>query len=304
MKFGIAALIIAGLANAAAPLVDPNLVGTWHLMVPNSKGIAIWVWDVHANGTYSFHAEGPGNIPSHRGTIEAAQGTYVLKATTMDWEDRGAYAPAVNGVLRVTGRLGTGLWSKVNTADIQPSAPSALFPLPPDPTLKSLANFGRGVAENGKAGDFDEPTSAWIKLKNQSKIMVHGLSDALVEGSMSNTPVVLFYSGGINIDAVLYSDAMVTLASRATFGLVTDKGPDIRMKNVPSSHTGFVDQTYPRALMVTPLFPNVELFKALDRKRAGQDPGPLVEFVWEQVGAISAQEYAARIAGELKKLGH
>ena len=91
MKFGIAVLVVAGLAQATDSLVDPKLVGTWQMVVPNPAGVAIWVWDVHANGTYSFHAEGPGNIPSHRGTFEAAQGKYVLKATTMDWEDRGTY---------------------------------------------------------------------------------------------------------------------------------------------------------------------------------------------------------------------
>lgn len=303
MKFGIAALVVVGLAYAAAPGVDPTLVGTWQMVVPNSDGVAIWVWDVHANGTYSFHAEGPGNIASHRGTFEAAHGTYSLKATTMDWEDRGTYEPPTNNVLRATGRLGTGLWKRVTTADIQPSAASAPSGIPPNPSWKSFANLGKGVAENGNGGDFDEATSAWIKLKNQGKIVVHGLADALVEGSMSNTPVILFYSGGLNIDALLYSDAMVTLAPRATFGLV-ERGPDIQMRNSPHSQNEFKDQSYPRALVVTPLFPDIQLFKALDRKRAGQDPGPLFEFVWEQVGASSAQEYAARIGAELRKLGH
>jgi hypothetical protein len=225
----------------------------------------------------------------------------------MDWEDRGTYDPPVNpvnNVLRASGRLGTGLWRRVSAADIQPSAPSSPSPIPPDPAWKSVTNFGRGVAEDGNSGDFDEATSAWIKLKNQSKIFVHGLTDAVVEGSMSSRPIILFYTGGINMDAIVYSDAMVPLATRSTFGLVTEKGPDLRMKNASHSPDEFHDQTYPRALVVMPLFQNIELFKALDREQAGQDPGPLVEFVWERVGATSAQEYATRIATELKKLGH
>ena len=293
-RFGIAAVVVAGLACCAAPVVDPALVGTWQMQVPNSAGVAIWVWDVHANGAYSFHAEGPGNVPSHRGTFEATKGRYVLKATTMDWEDRGTYDPPANNVFRATGKLGTGFWKRVSAAELRPSAVT-----PP-----SARNFGKGVAENGTGGDFDEATSAWIKLKNQSKIFVHGLTDAVVEGSMSSSPIILFYSGSLNVDALLYSDAMAPLAPRATFGLVTGNVSDIRMKNAPHSENTFKDQTYPRVLVVMPVFQNIELFKALDRNQAGQDPGPLVEFVWEQVGAISAQEYAARIGAELKKLGH
>ena len=178
-------------------------------------------------------------------------------------------------MLRASGRLGTGLWRRVSAADIQPSAPSSLSPIPPDPAWKSVTNFGRGVAEDGKSGDFDEATSAWIKLKNQSKIFVHGLTDAVVEGSMSSRPIILFYTGGINMDAIVYSDAMVPLATRSTFGLVTEKGPDLRMKNASHSPDEFHDQTYPRVLVVMPLFQNIELFKALDRKQAGQGSGAI-----------------------------
>lgn len=55
--------------------VDRRLVGTWELSVPNAQGVARWIWEIHPNGTYDFHAEGPGAAPSHRGTFAAAKGS-------------------------------------------------------------------------------------------------------------------------------------------------------------------------------------------------------------------------------------
>ena len=63
--------------------------GTWDFQVPN-PGIAHGV-DVHANGTYDFHTEGPGSPPSHSGTFAASSGHYTLVTTTLARNDEGTY---------------------------------------------------------------------------------------------------------------------------------------------------------------------------------------------------------------------
>lgn len=93
--------------------VDHNLVGTWELSVPNAQGVARWVWEIHPNGSYDFHAEGPGAAPPHRGTFAAAKGNYTLKSTTSAWNDSGTYQVTGPDTLVATGRLGTGSWHRV-----------------------------------------------------------------------------------------------------------------------------------------------------------------------------------------------
>jgi hypothetical protein len=110
--------------------VDHNLVGTWELSVPNAQGVARWVWEIHPNGTYDFHAQGPGAAPSHRGTFAAAKGNYTLKSTTSAWNDTGTYRVTGPDTLLATGRLGTGSWHRVRSgtatdSGAQPANPSA-----------------------------------------------------------------------------------------------------------------------------------------------------------------------------------
>jgi len=102
--------------------VDHNLVGTWELSVRNAEGVARWVWEIHANGTYDFHAEGPGAAPSHRGTFAAAKGNYTLKSTTSAWDDSGTYQVTGSDTLVATGRLGTGSWHRVRPSTATDSA--------------------------------------------------------------------------------------------------------------------------------------------------------------------------------------
>lgn len=100
--------------QAAAPaVVDSSIVGTWELKVPTPQGVSRWVWEIHQDGTYSFHAEGPGAAPAHSGTFTASQGHYTLSSTTLAWNDAGTYQLASSARLVVTGRLGTGTWQRV-----------------------------------------------------------------------------------------------------------------------------------------------------------------------------------------------
>ena len=82
MRRALALLSFVVACSGSTAKVDPSLVGSWELMVPNAQGTARWVWDIRADGTYGFHAEGPGNIPAHSGVFEARSGT--LRAALHD----------------------------------------------------------------------------------------------------------------------------------------------------------------------------------------------------------------------------
>jgi uncharacterized protein (DUF2141 family) len=142
MRALLAATISLALCRAqslAAPLVDPALVGTWQLSVPNPQGMALWIWQINADGTYSFHAEGPGSPPPHSGRFSAAGGQYTLKSTTMNWTDSGTYQLVNPMMMQATGRLGTGFWQRKG-----PAASGAPEPQPP-------------ASQQGAARGSDEP---------------------------------------------------------------------------------------------------------------------------------------------------
>jgi hypothetical protein len=109
--------------SPASQGVDAALVGTWELKVPNPLGISRWVWEIHQDGTYDFHAEGPGAAPAHSGTFAASQGHYTLNSTTLSWNDVGTYRLATKSSLIATGRLGTGIWQRVAPKVAADSAP-------------------------------------------------------------------------------------------------------------------------------------------------------------------------------------
>jgi uncharacterized caspase-like protein len=53
-----AAPAAAAVPGSPPAAVDPALVGTWEIMVPNSRGQSRWIWRIMSDGTYKFHAEG------------------------------------------------------------------------------------------------------------------------------------------------------------------------------------------------------------------------------------------------------
>lgn len=113
MRITLLTLVACVAAACSSSKVEPGLVGTWELSVPNADGVARWVWDIHADGTYAFHAEGPGGVPSHSGTFEAKNGKYTLRATTMVWIDDGTYQLIHGDTLNAAGRLGRAVWTRV-----------------------------------------------------------------------------------------------------------------------------------------------------------------------------------------------
>ncbi len=311
MKLTVAIAFVAALfvvlSRGVAQSVDPSLVGTWEMTVPNEAGAALWVWEVRANGTYDFHAEGPGNVPSHHGTFQAAKGKYVLNAANLDWHDTGTYDPPAYTIVRMTSnRLGTGYWTRKTTA-VQPPSKSSKESDSVDDMIKGLEQ--NGIGEDAEFGHYDAAAAARTKARNQGKIEIYpGIAAVLAAmGSTNKKPVVLFYSGGMNIDSLIYSDAMVALGGRAEFGLVTDKEPDILMIGEPQK-TALQEHVYPRLLIVKPRFTVDQFANIVTQMRP--KPGetvkapPMVEFEWEYLGAKSAKEWAAMISTELRKLGY
>jgi hypothetical protein len=115
-------LVVLGSA-CRSQRVDRALVGTWDIQVPNASGTARWVWAIRADGTYDFHAEGPGSPPSHSGTFSASRGHYTLISTTIAWNDTGTYQLVDgNDTMVATGRLGTGSWHRVEADPAPPAA--------------------------------------------------------------------------------------------------------------------------------------------------------------------------------------
>jgi hypothetical protein len=120
----ILCLVVLGSA-CRSQRVDRALVGTWDIQVPNASGMARWVWEIRADGTYDFHAEGPASPPSHSGTFTASRGHYTLISTTIAWNDTGTYQLVDgNDTMVATGRLGTGSWHRVEADPASPAPPS------------------------------------------------------------------------------------------------------------------------------------------------------------------------------------
>ena len=93
--------------------IDPALVGTWEIMVPNGRGQSRWIWEITGDGTYRFHAEPQRSARPHEGTITAANGRWTLRALRglSGYSDGGAYE-IHDAMAVITGKLGTGAWKR------------------------------------------------------------------------------------------------------------------------------------------------------------------------------------------------
>jgi hypothetical protein len=89
--------------------VDRALVGLWKLNVNSG----IWVWQISANGTYTFHSEAADSTPPHNGTFTASNVYYTLHAISMTWEDQGTYKMQGSTAVSMKGKLGTGTWVRI-----------------------------------------------------------------------------------------------------------------------------------------------------------------------------------------------
>jgi hypothetical protein len=108
--------------------VDSGLVSIWQANVPGG----IWLWQIAANGTYTFYSEASDNAQSHNGSFTAAGGKYTLHSYSMAWDDQGTYTiqPGGNSV-EFSGKLGTGTWTRTTNNPFSP--PPASPPKGPVP---------------------------------------------------------------------------------------------------------------------------------------------------------------------------
>ena len=108
--------------------VDQGLVGIWQANVSGG----IWVWQIAANGIYTFYSEASDNAPSHNGSFTASSGKYTLHSYNITWDDQGTYTiqPGGNSVV-FSGKLGTGTWTR--TANNPFSPPPSRPPKGPVP---------------------------------------------------------------------------------------------------------------------------------------------------------------------------
>lgn len=95
--------------------VDPGLVGSWKMSLVGG----IWVWQIAANGTYTFNSEAGDNTPTHNGSFTASSGKYMLHAYNITWDDQGTYTIQAGGnSVVMTGKLGTGTWIRMTNNPI------------------------------------------------------------------------------------------------------------------------------------------------------------------------------------------
>jgi hypothetical protein len=89
--------------------VDPGLVGDWQA---NING-GIWLWQLAANGTYTFVDETPVKSVPTDGSFGASNGKYTLHSYVTVWDDQGTYTiqPGGNSVV-FSGKLGTNTWTR------------------------------------------------------------------------------------------------------------------------------------------------------------------------------------------------
>jgi hypothetical protein len=102
--------------DAKPQAMDAKVVGTWVIAVPGGN----WVWEIHPDGTYSFHSEAHDGAPAHSGTFFASNGQWSLRASTgiPGWSDGGQYSLQASSTWITSGRFGTAAWHRrsVSTA--------------------------------------------------------------------------------------------------------------------------------------------------------------------------------------------
>ena len=109
---------VAGAPSTTAPApppsaIDPALVGTWEITVPNDRGLSRWTWRIMGDGTYKFCAEGQRAAPAPEGAITATNGHWALHAIKglTGYDDAGSYEVRDTTAV-ITGKLGTGYWKR------------------------------------------------------------------------------------------------------------------------------------------------------------------------------------------------
>jgi len=136
ISFGLASLL--SIASLRAGSVDQKMVGKWTVMVPTAQGTsALWVWEIHADGTYNAHTEGQAPDVVHSGRVTFADGTWTFQATQglPNGTDRGTYQIVASDTVLIVGKLGPGYWHHAGSSSAS-SPQKAVTPPEGEPELK------------------------------------------------------------------------------------------------------------------------------------------------------------------------
>ncbi len=155
--------------------------------------------------------------------------------------------------------------------------------------------------------DYSAPTHSDLgeeakkaKEKNESKITwFKDLNKALETVFLLDKPLVIMFSGGMNVEGIIYDDKMVTLADKAVF-LVVDSGAVTGTKNAQAERIEKlfgVQGTYPQVLLAKVYFDKGPDTSLKWQEKSGDDP------VWFKVLGSSKEPggYIEKIASWLGK---
>jgi hypothetical protein len=132
------------------------------------------------------------------------------------------------------------------------------------------------------------------KEKNESKITwFRDLNKALETVFLLDKPLVIMFSGGMNVDGIIYADEMVTLADKAVF-LVVDSRAAPGTKNPQAERIEKlfgVQGTYPQVLLARVYFSKGPDTSLKWQEKPGDDP------VWFKVVGYSKEQ-----SGQIEKI--
>ncbi len=98
-------------ADPGAQTHDEAFVGTWQLYLPMGAGFARLQLAFNPDGSYAFTSDSPA-VDQHSGRFTALSGVWSIVSPT--WRDEGTYSFPDPNTMILTGKLGPGVWSRVN----------------------------------------------------------------------------------------------------------------------------------------------------------------------------------------------
>lgn len=107
------------LASQALAGIDQTFVGKWVMPHADQSGTINWYWFVKPDGSYASYANGkPGGLPTEVGRFTTAGNTYNLHALSGRLDD-GTYTWLDKDHVKMSGNLGTGVWSRMNATSAE-----------------------------------------------------------------------------------------------------------------------------------------------------------------------------------------
>ena len=113
----IALALTLALAAAIAPRaqagIDQTFVGNWVMPHPDPSGSRNWYWSVQPDGSYTTYINNPDGTPNEVGKFSTVGATFNLHGNN-GRRDFGTYTWLDRDHVKMSGALGTGVWSRTN----------------------------------------------------------------------------------------------------------------------------------------------------------------------------------------------